>query len=158
MFNKRDKSTTLTAAEQTQVLAFVRETFGERIPGAQFAKDIRDLPLLDKTTSAPFYNAPRPDMAGARAYGSTGTSGAPKGLWWTDAEDRWYIGDKRAKILPHVQGCSRVFISLGLGATFVGRRVGFGGGGGVDSGACGRVGAFWGGCGVCVAVVVGGVN
>ena len=72
-----------------------------------------DVPLLDKKNSLKFYNLPL--TPGLKSYSSTGTSGNPKGINWSDDEDRWYIGEKRGLLLEFLSDCSRLFISLGVG-------------------------------------------
>lgn len=102
---------TLTIDERRAVEEHARATLGPAfgLPALPFA----DLPLMDRRRMLPFYNLP--PRAGQRSFSSTGTSGNPKKINWSDAEDEWYIADKGAVIVPFLETCRRVFISLGVG-------------------------------------------
>jgi phenylacetate-CoA ligase len=71
-----------------------------------------DLPFLDHHGARAWYGRP---VEGSRSFSSTGTSGYPKSVAWTPAEDAWYIGEKQELFAPWLDGCARAFISLAVG-------------------------------------------
>jgi phenylacetate-CoA ligase len=70
------------------------------------------LPVLDRAAAELWYQR---DVPGARTFTSSGTSGHPKRIPWTAAEDEWYVGEKQDLLADWLAGCRRGFISLAVG-------------------------------------------
>ncbi len=100
----------LDQGEKRAVLDHVRRWFPELAPGEGAGFD--DLAFLDSARAREWYSRP---AAGGRVFSSTGTSGRPKPVAWTQAEDGWYRGEKEELFRPWLDGCTRGFVSLAVG-------------------------------------------
>jgi acyl-CoA synthetase (AMP-forming)/AMP-acid ligase II len=100
----------LGASEKSAVFCHAREWFPDLVPTGAGGFD--DLPLMDKAGAAVWYGRAVED---SQFFFSSGTSGEPKPVPWTAAEDGWYVGEKRELFARWLGGCSRVFISLAVG-------------------------------------------
>ncbi|HEY6748804.1 MAG TPA: hypothetical protein VI357_24195 [Mycobacteriales bacterium] len=100
----------LAEAEKSTVFRHARRHFPGVVP--QVAAGFEDLPFLDRQRALPWYGR---TVEGAREFTSTGTSGRPKPVTWTPAEDRWYVAEKQAFLDAWLTGFGRAFISLGAG-------------------------------------------
>jgi phenylacetate-coenzyme A ligase PaaK-like adenylate-forming protein len=95
--------------DQAAIFAHARTWFPELVAGdGAFA----DLPLLDRTAAEQWYTR---EVRGTRTFTSSGTSGHPKRIPWTAAEDDWYVGEKQHLFADWLAGCRRGFISLAVG-------------------------------------------
>jgi phenylacetate-CoA ligase len=103
-------SALLEPYEKAAVFDHARAWFPALVPGGAVGFD--DLGFLDRERSRPWYGRP---VEGARTFSSTGTSGFPKVIGWTPAEDAWYVGEKRVLFAPFLEGHARAFISLAVG-------------------------------------------
>lgn len=92
------------------LLEHAQRWFPDLLPAGSAA--FADLAFLDKETVRPWYGR---EVEGARGFLSSGTSGLPKPVAWTPAEDEWYVGEKRHLLAPWLAGCRRAFISLAVG-------------------------------------------
>lgn len=100
----------LAPAEKGTVFRHARRHFPGLVP--EDAAGFDDLPFLDRQGAQPWYGRP---VEGAREYSSTGTSGRPKPVAWTPAEDRWYVAEKQEFLAAWLRGLGRAFVSLGAG-------------------------------------------
>lgn len=100
----------LRASERAAIVEHARTWFPEVLPddGSGFG----GLRLLDRVAADPWY---RRSVAGARTFSSSGTSGQPKQIAWTSAEDDWYVGEKQDLLAQWLDGSQRGFISLAVG-------------------------------------------
>jgi phenylacetate-coenzyme A ligase PaaK-like adenylate-forming protein len=71
-----------------------------------------DLPFADHELTAKWYAKA---VHASRSFSSTGTSGHPKSVPWTPAEDAWYVGEKQDLFALWLSDCARAFISLAVG-------------------------------------------
>jgi cysteine synthase A len=100
----------LGASEKSAVFCHAREWFPDLVPTGAGGFD--DLPLIDKAGAAVWYGHAVED---SQFFFSSGTSGEPKPVPWTAAEDGWYVGEKRELLARWLGECSRVLISLAVG-------------------------------------------
>jgi hypothetical protein len=100
----------LDAREKATVFRHACDRFPALVPVGAAGFD--DLAFLDHQRARPWYGRL---VEGSRSFSSTGTSGYPKSIAWTAAEDDWYVGDKRELFAPWLDGCARAFISLAVG-------------------------------------------
>lgn len=87
------------------------------------AEGFDDLPFVDHELAGKWYAEA---VHASRSFSSTGTSGPPKSVPWTAAEDAWYVGEKQDLFGPWLGDCARAFISLAVGhnASSAGRVLG----------------------------------
>jgi phenylacetate-CoA ligase len=100
----------LDPKEKAAVFRYACDRFPALVPVG--AAGLDDLAFLDHERARRWYGRP---VEGARSFSSTGTSGCPKPIAWTAAEDDWYVGEKRELFAPWLDGCTRAFISLAVG-------------------------------------------
>ncbi len=100
----------LTPVEGDQVLDHARAHFPDLVPDGVI--DLAELPFLDLARARPWYGR---QPAQARVFYSTGTSGFPKPVGWTAAEDEWYVSEKRELLRDWLTGCERGFVSVAVG-------------------------------------------
>lgn len=100
----------LSPVEDDQVLNHARAQFPALVPDG--VRTLADLPFLDQARARPWYGR-QPEQA--RVFHSTGTSGFPKPIGWTAAEDDWYVAEKRELMQDWLTGCERAFVSVAVG-------------------------------------------
>lgn len=100
----------LDPSEKAAVFRHACDRFPALVPVGAAGFD--DLAFLDHQHARRWYGRP---VEGSRSFSSTGTSGYPKPIAWTAAEDEWYVGEKRELFAPWLDGCTRAFISLAVG-------------------------------------------
>ncbi len=100
----------LEPMEKCVVFDHTRARFPALVPAG--ASGFDDLAFLDHQRARPWYGRA---VEGARSFSSTGTSGYPKPVPWTPAEDAWYVDEKRDLFAPRLDGRARAFISLAVG-------------------------------------------
>jgi hypothetical protein len=96
--------------EKAVVFRHACDRFPTLVPAGATGFD--DLVFLDHQGARSWYGRP---VEGSRSFSSTGTSGYPKPIAWTPAEDDWYVGEKQELFAPWLSGLSRAFISLAVG-------------------------------------------
>ena len=102
--------TALREDERTAIAEHARTCF----PGllGEGGSGFDDLAVLDGESAGRWYQR---TVDGARYFHSSGTSGQPKRIPWTPAEDDWYVGEKHQLFSDWLGGCRRGFISLAVG-------------------------------------------